>query len=102
MLSRPKIVLAEKRKDLQNLRANIVNNQKFFLINTRGYLNHSVSMFKAFSLENTLQRGFAIVSYNGRIINDATAIKNGDSFTVQIKKTELTAILQNKITLDGK
>jgi exodeoxyribonuclease VII large subunit len=101
LLGRPKIVLAEKKKDLQNLKINIVNYQKVFLTNTRGYLNHSVSLFKAFSLENTLQRGFAIVSFKGRIINDAAVLNKGDNFTVEMKKTELTAILQNKTNRDG-
>lgn len=101
LLSRPKIVLAEKKKDLQNVKTNIVHYQKGFITNTRGYLNHSVSIFKALSLEKTLERGFAIVSYNGRIINDATALKKGDTFTVQLKKTDLTAILQNKTDRDG-
>jgi len=101
LLSRPKIVVAEKRKDLQNLKINLLHYQKGFLINTRGYLNHSISMLQAFSLENTLQRGFAIVSYKGIIISDAAVLKKGDNFTVQMKKTELTAILQEKINRDG-
>ncbi|MCO5948077.1 exodeoxyribonuclease VII large subunit [Mucilaginibacter flavidus] len=101
LLTRPKIVVSEKSKDLQNLKINIIHYQKSLLTNTKGYLNHSISIFKAYSLENTLNRGFAVVSFNGRIISDPGVLQKGDNFTVRLKKTELSVTLQNKTSYDG-
>uniref|UniRef100_UPI0025FDDAFA exodeoxyribonuclease VII large subunit n=1 Tax=uncultured Mucilaginibacter sp. TaxID=797541 RepID=UPI0025FDDAFA len=99
LLSKPKILVAAKKKELENRFDNIIYFQKAFLTNTRGYLNHSITYFKAVSPENTLKRGFAIVKLNNRIITDPESLKNGDNFTVIMKETELTALLQNKKAL---
>jgi len=102
LLSHPKIVIAAKKSDLNNIKVNINYYQKAFFNNTRGYLNHSISIFRAISPENTLKRGFAIIRYNGKIISDPAVLKKGDNFDVQIKNTDLNVVLQNKTTHNGK
>lgn len=76
LLSKPKIITANKQSDLNNSLANLKIFSKKYLVLKQGYLGHYASVIKLVSPENTLKRGFAIISHKG------TILKNGESISI--------------------
>jgi exodeoxyribonuclease VII large subunit len=101
LLTYPKVLMGVKRGQLTNTFANIKANQSGFIKSSRGQLSHFTSIFEAVSPEKTLKRGFAIVSYKGRIISDPDKLNKGDDFSVIMKDAELKVLLQEKKQYDG-
>jgi exodeoxyribonuclease VII large subunit len=55
-------------------------------------LLHAGKMLEAYSFENVLQRGFAVVRANDQVVTDASQIKSGDKLDIQFKdKKHVTA-----------
>jgi len=83
-------VLINKNKELiknfeiknKYLLENIIKNQKVSLENMSKKL-------ELLNIEKFLDKGFAIVKYNNKIITDPSSLKAGDSLELQIKKTNI-------------
>ena len=95
-VSKPQIIISSKQADLRNLLSNISTFNLQFLKSQKSYLNHFVSLIRVLSPENILQRGFAIVEKQGKIITDPKDIQKGDEISFRLKQTEFDVTVNKK------
>jgi len=70
LITKPTIVVAHKKKDIEQITGNIKSFVALFLKSKRDFLNHQLAMLNALSPQNTLNRGFAIVKTGDRITSN--------------------------------
>jgi exodeoxyribonuclease VII large subunit len=102
VITRPRVTLANRNKDLVNETANIAGYSRKYLANMRGYLEHFRSLFRLMSPENILKKGFSIVYHKGKIISDPGKIQVGDDISVMFTKTELVSNVKEKKKRNGR
>lgn len=101
LLSKPKIITAQKSSELINLSSNIQLFAKKYIVNYRGYLGHYESVIKLMSPNSILKRGFAILTLNGRILKNASTIQPGNEIIVSMEDYEVTSKVLTKTKSDG-
>ncbi|WP_316788459.1 exodeoxyribonuclease VII large subunit [Pedobacter frigoris] len=101
ILTNPKIIISNRKKDLTNLSNNIQSYSRIFFANKRGYLGHFISVIRLMSPQNILNKGFAIVKVDGKIVSNASGIETGTKLSVQFTDTEIDTIVTNKKTYNG-
>lgn len=102
MLVRPKIIIANRAKDLSNLVANMKSFGRIYFANKRGYIGHYLSVVRLMSPQNILNKGFAIVRINGHIASDAAAITAGAEVTIDMAAAEIKAQVLSKSPKNGR
>jgi exodeoxyribonuclease VII large subunit len=102
ILTNPKIILSNRRKDLDNLLANMKSFNRMYFINHTRYISHFASVVRLMSPQNILNKGFAIVKVNGVIIGDAAHIEAGTEMTVTLATTEINTKVLSKSSRNGK
>lgn len=102
ILTNPRIIISNKRKDLSNLLGNIHAYSRMYFTNKRGYIGHFQSVVRLMSPQNILNKGFAILKVNGKIVGDTTAIEPGTLLTVTTANAEIKTIVESKKEIDGK
>ncbi len=102
MLVRPKIIIANRAKDLSNLVANMKSFNRIYFANKRGYIGHYLSVVRLMSPQNILNKGFAIVRINGHIASDAVAITAGAELTIDMAAAEIKAQVLSKSPKNGR
>lgn len=102
MLVRPKIIIANRAKDLSNLVANMKSFNRIYFANKRGYIGHYLSVVRLMSPQNILNKGFAIVRINGHIASDAAAITAGAELTIDMAAAEIKAQVLSKSPKNGR
>lgn len=102
ILTNPKIIISNKRKDLNNLLGNLKSFNRMYFINQARYIGHFESVVRLMSPQNILNKGFAIVKVDGRIINDASAIVPGIEMTVTLASAEINTKVLSKTPNNGK
>lgn len=102
ILTNPRIIISNKRKDLSNLVGNIQAYSRMYFTNKRGYIGHFQSVVRLMSPQNILNKGFAILKVNGKIIGDTTEIESGTLLTVTTANAEIKTIVESKKEIDGK
>lgn len=65
-------------------------------------IENLVRLFKMASPEKVLQRGFAIIESNGKIISNASSITIGDELTILLSGTAIESTVHQKKPYDGK
>jgi len=95
-LSKPQIIISSKQADVKNLLSNLSTFNLQFLKSQKSYLNHFVSLIRVLSPENILQRGFAIVEKQGKIITDPKDIQKGDEIYIKLKQAEINVTVNQK------
>jgi len=101
LLSRPKIITANKQSDLNNLFANLKIFSKKYIVNNKGYVGHYASVIKLVSPENTLKRGFAIISHKGIILKDAESISPGADLKITMQDYNINTKVISKTKSNG-
>jgi exodeoxyribonuclease VII large subunit len=101
VVAKPRVIVANKLHELDQLRSNISTFRNQFLKNQHGYLGHFVSMIRMASPEQTLKRGFALVKKGDNIITDPEQITLGDEITIVLKQTDILTIVKDKKQNDG-
>lgn len=101
LLSNPKILISNKRKDIENLSANLESYCRMYFANKNGYIGHFLSVVKLMSPQNILNKGFAIVKLNDKIVNNADQIDTGTELTIRLAKSEIKTTVTAKNTYDG-
>jgi exodeoxyribonuclease VII large subunit len=96
LLIKPRILVANKTKDIQNIVSNLKTFKAQYLKNQQGYLEHFISLIKLVSPENTLKRGFALVKVNDKIVSTADGIGEGTEISVLLSGDELNATVNKK------
>ncbi len=96
MLSKPQILVANKRNDLSNLITNIRSFSKIYFQHKHTGITHHETIFKLVSPANILKRGFALVYHNGNITTNPENINPGSDIKVLLSDTELNATVTAK------
>ena len=102
ILTNPKIIISNKRKDLNNLLANFKSFNRMYFVNQGRYIGHFESVVRLMSPQNILNKGFAIVKVNGTIMSNAEQIIPGTEMTVTLATTEINTKVLSKSTRNGK
>ena len=96
IIAQPRVIVANRHHELEQIVGNIGTFRNQFLKNQRGFLNHYVSMIRLASPHQTLKRGFALVKIKYRIITDPSEIQIGEEITVLLKQTEIQSTVTGK------
>jgi len=102
VLTNPRIIISNKRKDLSNLTGNIHAYSRMYFTNKRGYIGHFKSVVRLMSPQNILNKGFAILKVNGKIVSDTATIETGTLLTIATANAEIKTIVESKNEIDGK
>lgn len=101
VITQPRLVVGKKLFELEQMVGHLSTFRHQFIKNQRGYLQHYVSWVKMASPEHTLQRGFAIVRKDNKIITDAGEVKKGDDIVVVMHSSQLTSTVKEIKKTDG-
>lgn len=101
ILTNPKIILSNRKKDLDNVVSNIQSYNRIYFANKMAYLGHFISIIKLMSPQSILNKGFAIIKVDGKIVSNPKDIKAGTKLSVQLTDTEINAIVTDKNTHNG-
>ena len=101
ILRSPRLILSNRNKDLTNMSGNIQSYSRMFLSTKSGHLNHFVSVVKLMSPQNILNKGFAIIKIDDKIVSNADDIEIGTKLTVQLSNTQIDTTVNHKKTSDG-
>ena len=99
--SEPKILVAGKRSELENIKTNLKSNLKSYFTNQRGYLGHFESVCRMMSPENILNKGFAIVYHKKKIVVDTENLPMGEEITIRMAHREIKANTITKTNIHG-
>jgi len=102
ILSKPKLVLENRRNNLGNEASNFRIFLNKYMVNQGSYLVHYRSVFSLISPANLVKKGFAVVYYKGKIVANADKIKIGNDISVLLSDTELLSTVKEKIKKNGK
>lgn len=102
VLTNPKIIISNKRKDLKNLLANFKSFNRMYFANHSRYIGHFESVVRMMSPQNILNKGFAIVKINGQIVSNADAIEPGTELTIALSSAEINTKVLSKTSRNGK
>jgi exodeoxyribonuclease VII large subunit len=100
ILTNTRIIISNRQKDLGNIIHNIQSYNRIYFANKRGYIGHFQSVVRLMSPQNILNKGFAILKVNGRIVSNADDIEAGTGLTVRLATAEIKATVTTKSTLD--
>lgn len=98
---RPKMIIGNKIKDLENLKENLNGYSKKYLLSKDMALSHYVSLIKIMNPVNILKRGFALVSQKGKIIIDAKNIQPGSQLTITLSDVDINTTVNSKTNSNG-
>jgi exodeoxyribonuclease VII large subunit len=101
IVTRPKVTVANRQHELDQLLSNISTFRNQYLKNQRGLLGHYASMINMASPEKILKRGFALVRKGGRIITDPASVTVGEDLTIVLRETEIETTVKRKTNTDG-
>ena len=102
ILTNPKIIISNKKKDLSNLLANMKSYNRMYFINQARYISHFESVVRLMSPQNILNKGFAIIKISGEIVSDASGIHAGTELTITLADTEINTKVLSKTSRNGK
>ncbi|MFC0778661.1 exodeoxyribonuclease VII large subunit [Flavobacterium sp. HJSW_4] len=101
-LQYPKMLLLERRGELQQLKNTIKTSSNSYLRRQELTLEHHRKSIKMMSPQNILKKGYAIVKLNDAIVSSGAGIKKGDDIEVILHDTRLVSIVKEKIEYDGR
>ena len=99
ILSKPRIIVANRLNDLDNVIENLKSYNKKYLTNQRGYIGHYESICRLMSPINILRKGFAIIYQDDKIVVDGSLIKSSSKIRIRLSESEIAAsVTSNKKT----
>ena len=99
--TKPGMIAANNRNNLEHLVTRMKSFTERFLQQQENKINHFVSIVRIMSPASILQRGFAMVKFEGKIVKDASSIKPGSTITVGMLDADLIATVDKKTKPDG-
>lgn len=72
-----------------------------YFANKRGYIGHFQSLVKLMSPQSILNKGFAIIKIDGKVVSNADHVKAGQELTVRLAETEIKTTVISKSTYNG-
>jgi exodeoxyribonuclease VII large subunit len=102
ILSKPRIITSNRSADLINIISNMKSFTGKYLIFKRGLIGHHESIVKLMNPKNILKKGFAIISREGKILNNASVIQPGNDLIISMAEYEINTKVISKTQKDGR
>ena len=90
----PKIQVAKRRHEIDMQVNNLHTFRIQFIKQQVNQLQHLASMIRMASPEQTLQRGFAIVKHQGKVIRNANGLSEQEELTIVMQHTEIKTVIK--------
>ncbi|HRH65368.1 MAG TPA: exodeoxyribonuclease VII large subunit [Bacteroidia bacterium] len=99
--TRPRMIASNCRNDLEHISTRLQSFAGRYLEEQKNTINHFVSIVRIMSPTSILQRGFAMVKAQGKIVKDTSSIEPGMEITVSMADAELISTVNKKTKPDG-
>lgn len=99
--TRPRMIASNCKNDLTHMSERLQSFTGRFLEQQANEIEHYVSLIRILSPSSILQRGFAIVKSEGRIVKDAGTIHPGSEITVTMADAEMLSTVTKKSKPNG-
>lgn len=90
------ILLSGKKNLLEGAKEKLATNLKGFYLQQRNTLERHETVCRLMSPVNLLNKGFALIYYNGQIITKGNNLEAGKEITVRLQDTEITTTIKEK------
>lgn len=97
---KPAILFNSKRKDLSNIHHQLQFSSYRFLSHERDDMQGLEKLLQVLHPDSILKRGFALVSYQGKITTDASLLPVGADINVLLGKTNISTTIKAKQPAD--
>lgn len=101
-LQRPQSIIQQQNSDLQYLKGNLKIFTGQYLRSRKLQLEDYQKTIKLLSPQNVLNRGYAVVRLNDKIVNGAENIKEGEQIEILLKNAILKSTVNEKRQYNGK
>ncbi len=101
LLVKPKVMITSERKHLQYFQQRIQTSSLQLLKNKNANVANAFSLVKAMAPSNILEKGFALIKQNDRVIVDASKLEPGDQVSIILSGKELGSVIQSKNDYHG-
>lgn len=95
------MIYGRERNSLDNSFSKVITQSVKYLENKKNKIGHLQSIIKMADPENILNRGFALVMKDGKVLTDGMGIKTGDKISVKMKNTQLETEVTSIKKKDG-
>jgi exodeoxyribonuclease VII large subunit len=95
----PRMTLKGKYKALASIAIGMAPNANALIEARRTTLAHYSSLINSMSPQNILNKGFAILKVNNKIINSADQLEIGTELSIQMATQEITSTVNSKRTI---
>jgi exodeoxyribonuclease VII large subunit len=102
ILSNPRMIISNKGRDLKHLINNLKSSNKAYLNNQQGQINHFLSVVRMMSPQNILNKGFAIVKLNEKIISNSKDVIEGNELIITFAHTEIKTEVKSITNNNGR
>jgi exodeoxyribonuclease VII large subunit len=92
----PQLILKSRVRDLEQISRTLGLKTDELFTGQRNKLAHYTSLINMINPQNLLNKGFAIIMVNGRIINNAAEVQIGSELQIRMATEELTAKVTTK------
>lgn len=100
LITIPALLFNSKQKDLFNAGQQVQASSVRYLDHERGELQGLEILLRVLNPDNILKRGFALVSYQGRIATNADLLPVGADIDVQLGATNISTTIKAKRPID--
>ena len=97
--NKPGMWLSNEHKNIANLLGNIKTFNNIFIAHEKVHLHHFLSIVNLMSPQNILNKGFAILKIDGKIISNPDSILPGNELTIQLSTAEINTVVKSKKNL---
>jgi exodeoxyribonuclease VII large subunit len=98
----PKILMAAKKNDLATTVQNLEGFSKKYFIRQESYLAHYHSICRMMDPKNILEKGFAIIYQENKIVASGDKIRMNEEIRVRMSDATILAKTISKNKIDGK
>ena len=98
----PKILMASKKNDLANAVQSLEGFSKKYFISQKSYLAHYHSICRMMDPKNILDKGFAIIYQENKIVASADKIRMNEEIRIRMSDVTILAKTISKNKIDGK
>ncbi|MGL4851968.1 MAG: exodeoxyribonuclease VII large subunit [Phocaeicola sp.] len=91
-----KLFLQQENHQLTNIEQQLIGTIQKQLVNQTHRLQLVEEQIKAASPERILKKGYSLTLLHGKVVTDATSLKEGDQLTTQFSKGEIKSVVTTK------
>ncbi|MEI6949686.1 exodeoxyribonuclease VII large subunit [Paraflavisolibacter sp. H34] len=97
----PRLQLARRQSELAQLSGRVASFSRLYLSRQQESLGHFEALCRLMDPDRLLDKGFALVYHEGRMVNNAAALPEGAAITVRLGGTDIHATITHKTPKDG-